>query len=318
MDAKARTEFKSAQAAALEASGVEAEDLYIEMPMLKGRGHVLVAGEGPPVVMMNGIGTPAAMWAPLMANLTGHRLYAVDLPGYGLTDAPPTAPADLRSHAADFVGGVLDRLKLDRPAFIGNSLGSLWALWLAMNQPGRVGPMVHVGCPAIAPGTSAPLPMRMLGARGLGRLMMRLQPPSSRQVRQLAKLVNQHPMPPEIAAVILATERMPGFERTFLSNLQALVRPWGPRPEMALTDEQLARVSQPSLLAFGRSDPMGSEPAGRRMEQALPHAELHLAEGGHAPWLNEPERIAGWINPFLGRNLTRNAGVRTTQAHSSV
>ncbi len=58
-----------------------------------GRAQVLVSGEGSPVILVNGIGTPAAMWAPLMAKLPGLRLYAVDLPGFGLTDTM------LRPHA---------------------------------------------------------------------------------------------------------------------------------------------------------------------------------------------------------------------------
>jgi pimeloyl-ACP methyl ester carboxylesterase len=171
--------------------------------------------------------------------------------------------------------------------------------------------MVHVGCPALAPGTSAPPPMRMLGVRGLGRVMMALQPASPRQVERLSKMVHQHPMPPETAALILATERTPGFERTFRSNLHALVGLRGARPGLALSDAQLSSVSQPSLLVFGRSDPMGSEAAGRRMERALPHAELRVAEGGHAPWLNEPERIAGWIGRFLARHHPDRAGATT-------
>jgi 2-hydroxy-6-oxonona-2,4-dienedioate hydrolase len=291
--------FEGAQAAALEHFEVEAESRYIEIPPLEGRAHVLVAGEGPPVLMLNGIGTPAVMWAPLMAQLEGHTLHALDLPAYGLTDAPPEDPSDLRAHAVGFLESVLDGLGLERPAFVSNSLGSLWALWLAMDRPQRVGAMAHVGCPALAPGTSAPLPMRMLATRGLGSLLMRLQPHSLKQVDRLSKMVHQYPLPPEIAEVILATERMPEFERTFRSNLSVLLRLRGARPQSALTEFQLSAVSQPSLLVFGGQDPMGSEQAGRRLVDVLPDAELRITQGGHCPWLNEAEQIAGWVNRFL-------------------
>jgi pimeloyl-ACP methyl ester carboxylesterase len=250
--------------------------------------------------MLNGIGTPGVMWAPLAARLSGRRLYLVDLPGYGLTAPPREVPLDLREHAVGFLEGVLDGLGIERPAFIANSMGSLWAIWLAMSRSDRVGAMVHVGCPALASGTSAPLPMRLLSSRLLGSLLMRIQPPSPGQVEQLSKMVRQHPLPAEIADVLLATERMPGFDSTFRANLNALVRIRGARPGSKLTEAQLSTVRQNSLLIFGREDPMGAERAGRRMATALPNAQLHLCEGGHTPWLNEPERIADWIDAFLG------------------
>ncbi|HEX2096025.1 MAG TPA: alpha/beta hydrolase [Solirubrobacterales bacterium] len=303
MHARPKEAFEAAQAAVLDRFGVEAESRLVDVPELEGRAHVLVAGEGPPVVMLNGIGTPAAMWAPLMVHIEG-TLHAVDLPAYGLTDAPRQDPVDLRAHAVGFLEGVLEGLGVERATFVSNSLGSLWALWLAMDEPARVDATAHVGCPAVAPGTSAPLPMRMLSTRVLGPLLMRLQPPSPMQVERLSKLVGQHPLTPEIAAAILATERMPGFERTFRSNLRALVRLRGARPRSALTESQLSAVGQRTLLVFARQDPMGSERAGCRMAQALPNAELHLCDGGHCPWLDETERVADLINAFLERSAS--------------
>jgi len=305
MPAQSKQAFEVAQAAVLDRFGVQAESRYVEVKMLEGRAHALVTGEGPPALMLNGIGTPAAMLAPLMARVVGRTLYAVDLPGYGLTDPPADDPPGLRAHAVGFVEGVLDGLGLERPAFVSNSLGSLWALWLAIDRPQRVGAVAHIGCPALAPGTSAPLPMRLLSTRFLGAALMRLQRPSPRQVEQLSKMVCEYPLPAEIAELILATERMPGFERTFRSNLRALLRLRGARARTALTESQLTAVEQPNLLVFANRDPMGSEQAGRRMAEALPDAELHIGEGGHCPWLDDAEQVAEWVNRFLERTTSR-------------
>src|SRR5687768_9597117 len=114
-------EFLEAQAAALAGTGVAAEDRFVGVDSLRGAAHVLVAGAGPPVVMLNGIGTPAAMWAPLMGHLLGFRLHAIDLPGFGLTAPPQERPADIRAHAVDFLAQTLDGLGLKCPAFIANS-----------------------------------------------------------------------------------------------------------------------------------------------------------------------------------------------------
>ena len=287
--------------------GIEFQELFVEAPSVEGRAHVLATGDGPPLILLNGIGTPAAMWAPLMAHLNGFTAYAVDLPGYGLTDTTDHLTDHFRSTAVRFLSEVLDGLGLQRPMLIGNSLGSLWATWFAIDRPSRVAGLVHVGCPAIVLDTSAPLPMRLLSVRPLGRLMMKLQPPSLRQVRGLSKMVKEHPLPTEVADLLLATEKRPGFESTFLATLHTLIRLRGSRPGMALTADQLREVKQPSLLIFGVDDPMGGPPVGRRLADTLPDVQLHIVNGGHAPWLHYAEQIGSHVTAFLVRHIERES-----------
>lgn len=294
-------DFSEAQAAVLDRHGIVAAERWIEAPVVDGHAHVLTRGEGRPVVMLNGIGVPAAMLAPLMAGLDGLTQHAVDLPGYGLTDTVADFTVDLRSNAVRFLSEVLDGLGLDRPVIIANSLGSLWASWLAIERPERVAALVHLGCPAVVLDTSAPLPMRLLSARPMGRAMMRLRPPSPRQVEQLAEMVGEHPLPPTIAGLVLATERLDHFEQAFLSTLNRLLRLRGNRPGIALTADQLARIEVPTLLVFAHGDPMGAADVGERVARAMPDAELQVVDGGHAPWLHHADQIVPLVSAFLER-----------------
>ncbi len=296
-----REHFTEAQRRMLDRYGVAAQSRFVYAPSLPGHAHVLVCGEGPAVVMINGIGTPGAMWAPLMCKLEGFRLHVVDLPGYGLTDPAPGLTRDLRRNAVAFLEDVLNALELDRPPIVANSLGSLWAHWLALDRPARVAGMVHVGCPATALGTSAPLPMRLMSLRPLGRLLTRLQPPSPRQVEQLGRMVQEHPLEPELVDLLVATERLPGFRPTFLATLHAVIRLRGSCPATRLTAEQLACTRQPTLLIWGRNDPFGSPEIGRQMAEILPRAELEIVDAGHAPWLTQADRIAPRARDFLQR-----------------
>ena len=300
-------DFSGAQSAVLDRWGIDYEERWIDTPTIQGEAHVLVSGHGPPVVLINGIGVPGAMWAPLMAQLDGYTLHAVDLPAYGLTDTTPELTADLRVNAVHFLTEVLDGLGLDRPIIAANSLGSLWATWLSIDRPERVAALAHIGCPAVVFETSAPLPMRLLSVRPLGRLIMKLQPPSERQVEQLAKMVNEHPLPPEIAQLILATEQLGHFEDTFLATLHRLVRLRGNRPDMALTAGQLANVQPPALVVIGNDDPMGAAPIGRRIADTMPDAELHIIDGGHAPWIHHADQISPPLTRFLERTSPRTA-----------
>lgn len=296
---KARQNFIDAQEQLLGRCSVNADSRFIHVPSIGGRAHVLACGEGEPVVMINGIGTPAAMWAPLMVELDGFRLFAVDLPAYGLTDAADGFAEHLRHNVVCFLHGVLDRLELESPCFVGNSLGSLSTSWLALEWPNRVSAIMHLGCPAIVLDTSAPLPMRLLSVKPLGGLLTWLQPPSAKQVEKLSKMVNEYPLSPELANLLLATERLPGFRQMFLSTLHALLHLRGNRPEVRLTSEQLARIQQPTLVFWGEDDPFGPPEIGVRMVEAMPAAELHVVGGGHAPWLTQAKRIAPIAKAFL-------------------
>lgn len=297
--------FFHAQANVLRRYGVVAEERWVAAPTVDGRAHGLVTGEGPAVVLLNGIGVPAAMWAPLMARLEGFTRYAIDLPAYGLSDTTDGFADDLRANAVRFLCEVFDGLGLAEPIVVANSLGSLWASWLAIDHPDRVAGLAHVGCPAVVLDTSAPLPMRLLSMRPLGRLMMRLRPPSARQVEQLAGMVHEHPLPLEIAELVLATERLDHFEGTFLATLNHLLRLRGNRPERALTAEQLAAVDLPTLLVFADDDPMGGPAVGERVAAAMPDADLHVVDGGHAPWIHHAARIAPLVESFLHRTSRR-------------
>ena len=293
--------FSAAQAAVLQKHEIDAEERWIDVPVVRGQAHVLVTGEGPPVVLLNGIGVPAAMFAPLVARLGGFTHHAVDLPAFGLTDSVPELATDLRANAVRFLTEVLDGLCLERPLIVASSLGSLWSSWLAIDHPERVGGLVHLGCPAIVLDTSAPVPMRLLSTRLLGPLLMRLQPPSPRQVEQLAAMVNEHPLPPDIAELVLATERLPHFQDTFLAVLNRLVRLRGNRSELSLSVEDLARIDAPTLLVFAADDPMGGADVGARVAAAMARAELHVVDGGHAPWVHHADQVAPLVTAFLDR-----------------
>jgi pimeloyl-ACP methyl ester carboxylesterase len=118
-------------------------------------------------------------------------------------------------------------------------------------------------------------------------------------------MVHEHPLPPDISNLLLATERLDHFEDTFLATLNRLIRLRGNRPELSLTTEQLAGINTPTLLVFANDDPMGGPSVGERVAAAMPDAALHIVDGGHAPWLHRAEQIAPLVEAFLRRTSFR-------------
>ena len=170
----AESEFVGAQQRALRRYGVESESRFVDVDVLDGRAHVLVAGTGPPVVLVPGGGLPAGMWAPLMAELTGFSLYAVDLPGLGLTTPTAYSWQTVRAFSGRFLDQLATGLDLERPVLVGSSVGGQWSTWLALDQPERLAALALIGCPAGLLGTSAPLPLRVLTLPGMSRVANRL------------------------------------------------------------------------------------------------------------------------------------------------
>lgn len=308
-------DFKTAQNALLARCGVRAESRFVDVPAIGGRAHVLIAGDGPPLFLVIGGTIPAAFWAPLMGHLKGFSLHAVDLPGFGLTDAFTFRTETVRPTVVAFLEQVLDGLGLDAPPVLSQSMGSLWSTWLALDRPERVPAMVHVACTAFILGTSAPLPMRLLSVPPLGRLLVRMDPPSAKQADRIFAMVKEDVSElPELRNMLVACERLPDYAEAMINLMHACLRPSGARGEVALNAKELARVSCPVRMIWGEDDPFGSPETGRQAAAAMQDASLHVVPGGHGPWFRNPGPVASLAVPFLREHA--GAG-KTETSHRS-
>lgn len=301
-------EFLDAQQRLLDRFGVRAQSRFIDIPAISGRAHVLVAGHGPPLIMVIGGLIPAAFWVPLMPELRGHTLYAVDLPGFGLTDPVDYPHQPLRPLVVGFLAQLLDGIGCRNAQFVTQSQGSLWSTWLSLDHPGTVVAQVMVGCPAHILGTTAPAPMRLMSVPGIGRAMLRMQPPSARQAGRVFASVHEDVSGlDEIRDVLVTCERLPAYADSFLGLMRAVMRLGRVRPEISLTEPQLAQVDHPVLMIWGDNDPFGSPEVARRAATYLTDAQLHLVPSGHAPWFRNAELVGDLVTRFVGERGERNS-----------
>lgn len=302
--------FVRAQQRVLHRYGVESESRFVDLDVLDGPAHVLVAGAGPPALLVPGGGLPAAMWAPLMAELTGLSLYAVDLPGLGLTNPTDFSRETVRTFSGRFLDQLATGLDLERPVIIGSSVGGQWSTWFALDQPARLAALVLISCPAGLLGTSAPLPLRLLTLPGMSRVANRLQPPSAKQVDQFAKMAGEdfreHP---ELRDLLLAAERLPTWSASLTSLVRTVVTTRGVRSEATITADELRRLQVHVEMVWGEHDPFGGPEIGTRAAELIPDAELHVVPGGHGPWFRGARRIADLIRPALQRHTAESPAV---------
>lgn len=293
----------------MQAYGLEYDSMFLDLAEPRMRARVMEVGEGDPVLMVHGALAVAAHWAPLMAQLTGRRILAVDLPGYGLTDPFVYGRDNLRETGVEFLRSVIDALGLDSVPVIANSMGGLWTLWLAREDPSRIQTMTQVGCPALLLGTSAPFSFRMLGVRGVNRLLVKAlpTPDGETQLRQLGDGAAIGAVPPEFLALLEATDDPDPFWPASFSLLEAATTLRGPR--MQFTEAELARVEHPTLFVWGDNDPFGPPEVGERAAAIVPDARFVHVEGGHLPWAGQSEAIGESVRQHLSRTHSpKNAG----------
>lgn len=107
--------------------------------------HYLERGSGAPVVLLHGNVVTAEdyLLSGVFDRLVehGHRVVAIDRPGFGFSDRPqgmlwtPAAQAHLLRRA-------LARLGLEHPVVVGHSLGTMVALAMALDHPDAIGGLV--------------------------------------------------------------------------------------------------------------------------------------------------------------------------------
>ncbi|MFP5450862.1 MAG: alpha/beta fold hydrolase [Thermoleophilia bacterium] len=110
----------------------------------------IARGEGPPVVLIHGLGGFKEAWGALPGALAaaGRRVHAVDLPGSGAAPRPRRGTVSSRGHARGLAPWIDD---LGPVGIVAHSLGAQVALMLAAERPGGVSSLALLA-PVVVPG----------------------------------------------------------------------------------------------------------------------------------------------------------------------
>jgi pimeloyl-ACP methyl ester carboxylesterase len=240
----------------------------------------------------------------LIAQLPGFRSIVLDRPGWG-----PSSPIDFSKHAygplvAHVLQGVLDALELERTNAIGASIGDVWVLRLAEQQPTRVGRVVLLGGGPVVAEVGVPPFIRLL-ATPVGALMIRL-PDKPERVRSILRRLGHGGsldagrIPDEFVDWRVTVARETDSMRHEREMVRAIVKGNSYRPGLTFDNDGLAAIQSPTLHVFGTADPTGSADIWQRVADILPSGKLHLIDGaGHMPWFDDPVQVAGVVSRFL-------------------
>lgn len=260
----------------------------------------LTAGEGPPLLLLHALGESALDWRWVLSDLARtHRVYAPDLPGFGDSAKPAAdySPAFFERFAAAF----LDALEVERTAVIGNSLGGLIALRLALSESSRISALALIDSAGLGREVSSALKWPALPGYGEAAITLSKTPLGATQrawLRIPLLFARPERVPSEWIEEQYRLSQLPGFSQAVVAALRAQVDPGGQR-EVLL--DRLPTLEIPTLVVWGESDRIFPVSQARDAVAHLREGSLELVpDCGHLPHVERPKRFVAALDRFLG------------------
>jgi pimeloyl-ACP methyl ester carboxylesterase len=260
------------------------------------RTRYFVGGEGPPLVVIHGLGGAAVnftLLAPLLARK--RRVLLVDLPGHARSH--PFRAVDTLTDYADHVAAVAEREEMLPADVLGYSMGGVIALRFAVTRPEATRALVLVAAAGIVSTTRrAEIWFRLTSTIQPARRLSRHRSLIARRPRlryvPFGLWGASHPpsLPPEAVHGFLegASQHMDAH-----SAGRALLRD-DPRPD-------LDRVRCPVLLVWGARDRLVPLVDGFEYARRLRAPIRTLPAAGHLVVGERPEEVAELVEEFLDR-----------------
>ncbi len=257
-------------------------DLYYEL-----------TGEGPPLVLIAGLGYGLWMWHKMLPGLAARcRVIAFDNRGAGQTDKPDgpySAPM-----MADDTAGLMDALGIVDAAVMGHSMGGFIAQQLALTRPDLVGRLIlsatNFGGPRHVPVTP----------------------------EAMAVIMDRSGDPVDVVKRGISVACAPGFADAHPEVVEELVayRMGNPVPpaqyqaqtavglglmsEEACFEHRLHEVQAPTLILFGEHDQVVPPANADLMAEKLRDARIEiLPNAGHMFPIEQPKAAVAAVLDFL-------------------
>lgn len=151
--------------------------------------EVTVAGQGPPVILIPGLGCSGAIWDSTVRHLEKRfECHVLSLKGFGGVPPVSPLPENFLLAVRDGIIAYARRCGLDRPALIGHSLGGIVALDVAVTAPDLPRALVIVDSVPHLPGVISPhAPPETIGqlAAGFRKKAAELSPGDLRSAEEL-------------------------------------------------------------------------------------------------------------------------------------
>jgi pimeloyl-ACP methyl ester carboxylesterase len=260
--------------------------------------HLLEAGTGAPALFLHGYPTNAQLWRHVIPAVgRRRRALAIDLPGFGDSDAPNDARYDL-AFVHQTIDAVLDALGIDKLGLCVHDAGGYYGLTWAVAHPERITDLCLLN--TLASPAAGFIVRATIGA---------FQTPGLRST-MLTQWGLRMGMNIGMSRRRLDTHAMSLYTAPFLkaSHREAFLKCLRTFDFRALedVDRGMAQFSKiPVRMIYGTKDRILPAVAQTmdRVKEHLPHAEITRLEGvGHFLQEDDPEEVARLVSEFFSRS----------------
>lgn len=262
--------------------------------------HYVVAGQGPPIVLLHGVGDGAYTWQWAMRSLSRrNRVYAVSFPGFGNSAKPDVSYSP--DFFADFTLAFLDAMNIERPMLVGNSLGGLVAMLLALRYPERLAALTLTSSAGL--GREISMTLRLLTIPGFGPFLASWHKTSIGAYQWAfftSWLLFAHPLeaPRAWTASLRQMAHMPGYLEATVATVKSGSTILGQRKRWIVLD-QLNQLELPTLVLWGDRDRVVPAHQGRAAASRLPAGKFEVfSDCGHLPHIEATQSFVHAVDRF--------------------
>ena len=240
-------------------------------------------GSGPDLVILHSLLADRSAFdrvAPVLAKK--HRMWLVNLPGYGASKPAGTSVEDY----ADRVAALLQSLKLENADVLGNGLGGFIAVALAARHGARVRRLIAAPALAAFP-EPAKQPLRGLAERVAKEGMSGALDVAIRRMFP-ERFIAAHPSVVEERKQALMKADPACFRTACLALASLDLSP------------VLGNIKSETLVMAGSEDATTPPALARELAAKIPNAKFRVLEGcGHCPQIEKPALFVQAVEEFL-------------------
>ncbi len=244
-----------------------------------------VTGDGPPVVMVHGLGGSSNSFQPIVGNLSNYKVVRIDLPGAGRSRVRPGL-TDLMG-LSTAVRDVMRSLGIPRAHMVGHSMGTLICQHLAVAEPNMVGSLTLFG-PILEPPRAA-------------RAALRERADAARRdgMVAIADAVSTGSLSPEtrernpLAVAFVRESLMRQDPAGYALHCEALA---------ACEPADHASIKAPSVLIAGRQDPVAPVDMVDRLGDVITGSRIEILPAcGHWMMIEWPAIAGRLLGTYINR-----------------
>ena len=238
---------------------------------------VLEAGTGDPIIFVHGVVTTSNIFAKyLSAYSPDFRGIAVDLRGYGDSQEPESG-FTIAQFSKDLIA-LADKLEIEKPVWVGVSMGGMILQQLALDYPERVRALVLVSTTD--------------GAMVLDKDLPTIGNP--RDFREVSKNIIVESFPPETPVTLYQPllDRIATWNGTVLREALTSMA-------QANVHGRINAITAPTLVMVGAKDDVATPAIARGIQAQIAGAQLVEFNTGHFMMAEDPEQFRKVLGEFL-------------------